>query len=55
MALTILCLQYSRNLSFLEWTRTSFEQSLAQFYTRLLEEHLQIVLQMLDMAICSLL
>jgi hypothetical protein len=34
--------------SFLEWTRTSFEQSLAEFYTILPEEHLQIALEMLD-------
>jgi hypothetical protein len=28
----------------LEWTRTSFEQSLAELYTILLEEHLQVAL-----------
>jgi hypothetical protein len=28
-----------------EWTRTSSEQSLAEFYTILLEEHLQVVLE----------
>jgi hypothetical protein len=27
--------------SFLEWTLTSFEQSVAEFYTIYLEEHLQ--------------
>jgi hypothetical protein len=30
--------------SFLEWTRTSFEQCLAEFHTLLLEEHLQVSL-----------
>jgi hypothetical protein len=30
--------------SFLEWIRTSFEQSLAEFFTILLEEHLQVAL-----------
>jgi uncharacterized protein YggT (Ycf19 family) len=38
--------------SFLEWTRTSFEQSM-EFYTNLLQEHLQIALEMLEVAICS--
>jgi hypothetical protein len=28
--------------SFLKWIRTSFEQSLAEFYTFFLEEHLQV-------------
>jgi hypothetical protein len=31
----------------LEWTRTSFEHSLAEFYTILLEEHVQVALEML--------
>jgi hypothetical protein len=35
--------------SFLEWIRTSFEQSLAEFYTILLREHLQFALEMLEM------
>jgi hypothetical protein len=39
--------------SFLEWTRTSLEQSLAKFYTILLEEHLQVALEMLEVGICS--
>jgi hypothetical protein len=39
--------------SFLEWTRTSSEQSLAEFYTILLEEHLQVVSEMLEVGICS--
>jgi hypothetical protein len=39
--------------SFLEWTRTRFEQSLAEFYTILLEEHLQVALEVLEMGICS--
>jgi hypothetical protein len=38
--------------SFLEWTRTSFEQSLAEFYTIHLEEHLQVALEMLEVGIC---
>jgi hypothetical protein len=33
---------------FLEWTHTSFEQSLMKFYTILLEEHLQVALEMLE-------
>jgi hypothetical protein len=39
--------------SFLEWTGTSFEQSLAEFYTILLEEHLQVAVEMLEVGICS--
>jgi hypothetical protein len=39
--------------SFLEWTRTSFEQSVAEFYTILLEENLQVALEMLEVEICS--
>jgi hypothetical protein len=39
--------------SFLEWTLTSFEQSLAEFYTMLLEEHHQVALEMLEVEICS--
>ena len=38
--------------SFLEWTRTSLEQFLVEFYTILLEEHL-IALEMLKVGICS--
>jgi hypothetical protein len=38
--------------SFLEWTRTSFEQSLVEFYAILLEEN-QVTLEMLDVEICS--
>jgi hypothetical protein len=34
--------------SFLEWTHTNFEQSLAEFYTILLEEYLQVALEMLE-------
>jgi hypothetical protein len=34
--------------AFLEWTRTSFEQSVAEFYTILLEEHLEVALEMLE-------
>jgi hypothetical protein len=37
--------------SFLEWTRTRFEQSLAEFYTILLEENLQVALDMLGVGI----
>jgi tRNA G10 N-methylase Trm11 len=36
----------------LEWARTSFEQSVAEFYTILLEEHLQVALEMLEMGNC---
>jgi hypothetical protein len=39
--------------SFLEWTRTSFEQSVVEFYTILLEEHLKVALEMLEVGICS--
>jgi hypothetical protein len=35
----------------LEWTRTSLEQSLSEFYTIFLEEHLQVALKMLDVGI----
>jgi hypothetical protein len=35
------------------WTRTSFEQSLAEFDTIILEEHLQVALEMLEVGICS--
>jgi hypothetical protein len=38
---------------FLEWTRTSFKQSLTEFYTILHEEHLQVALEMLEVGICS--
>jgi hypothetical protein len=31
---------------FLEWTRTSFKQCLAEFYTLILEEHIQVALEM---------
>jgi hypothetical protein len=39
--------------SFFEWTRTSFEHFVAEFYTLLLEEYLQIALEMLEVGICS--
>jgi hypothetical protein len=39
--------------SFSEWTRTSFEQFLAEFYTSHLEEHLQVVLELFEVGICS--
>jgi hypothetical protein len=42
-----------RQQFFLEWTRTSFEQSLVEFYTILNEEHLQVALEMLEVVICS--
>jgi hypothetical protein len=38
---------------FMEWTRTSFEQSLVEFYTALLEEHLQVVFMTMEVGICS--
>jgi hypothetical protein len=34
--------------SFLEWTCANFEQSLAEYHTILLEEHLQVALEMLE-------
>jgi hypothetical protein len=37
----------------LEWTHTSFEQSLAEFCTILLGEHLKVALEMLEMGMCS--
>jgi hypothetical protein len=37
---------------FLEWTCTSFEQSLVEFYTILLEEYLQVALKLLEAGIC---
>jgi hypothetical protein len=39
--------------SFLKWTLTISEQSLAEFYTNLLEELLQIALEMLQVGNCS--
>jgi hypothetical protein len=39
----------------LDWNRTSFEQSLAEFYSILLEEHPQVALEMFRVGICSLL
>jgi hypothetical protein len=36
----------------LELTRTSLEQFLAEFYTILLEEHLPVALEMLEVGIC---
>jgi hypothetical protein len=38
--------------SFLDWTHTSFEQSLAEFYTILFEEHFQVAVEM-EVVICS--
>jgi hypothetical protein len=38
--------------SFLEWTRTNYEQSLAEFYTILLE-HIQVAIEMLAVGIIS--
>jgi hypothetical protein len=43
----------TRPQSFFDWTRISFEQSLAEFYTILLEKHLQVALEMFDMKISS--
>jgi hypothetical protein len=37
----------------LDWTYTNFEQSLAEFYIILLEEHLQVAVETLDAVICS--
>jgi hypothetical protein len=41
----------SVQLQSLEWSRTSFEQSLMEFYTTLLEEHIQVALGMLEVGI----
>jgi hypothetical protein len=38
---------------FLEWTPTISKQSLTEFYTILLEEHLQVAVEMLQVGICS--
>jgi hypothetical protein len=38
--------------SFSDWTHTSFEQSVAELYTILLE-HFQVALQVLEVGICS--
>jgi hypothetical protein len=38
---------------FLEWTYTSFEQTLAEFYIILLEEHIPVALEMVRAGICS--
>jgi hypothetical protein len=38
---------------FLVRTDTSFEESLPELYVILLEEHVQIALEMLEMLICS--
>jgi hypothetical protein len=38
---------------FLERTGTSSEQSLTEFYTILLEKHLQVALEMFEVGICS--
>jgi hypothetical protein len=43
----------SLQLQSLEWTRTSFEQSLVKFYTIILEEHLQVVLRDVGGGMCS--
>jgi hypothetical protein len=37
--------------TFLEWTRTSFEQSVVEFYNILLKKHLQVALEMLEVGI----
>jgi hypothetical protein len=39
--------------SLLEYTLTGFGQSSAEFYTILLEEHVQIALEILQVGICS--
>jgi hypothetical protein len=43
----------SIQLQSLEWTRTSFEQPLAEFYTILLEELLQVALEMVKVLLVS--
>jgi hypothetical protein len=52
ISLLIFCLQYNRIPS-LNGLSTSFEQSLAELYTILLEEHVQVALEMLEVGICS--
>jgi hypothetical protein len=37
--------------SILEWIRTNLEQSVVKFYTILLEEHLKVALEMLEVGI----
>jgi hypothetical protein len=49
---TIVCLQYSRSPSW-NGLKTGSEQSIGGFYTILLEEHLQIALEMLEVGNCS--
>jgi hypothetical protein len=39
--------------AFLEWTHTRFKQSLAEFYTNLLEDYIDDVLEMLEVGTCS--
>lgn len=48
---TTFCNQYS--LSFLKRTSTSFKQFLAECYIIILEVHLQVVSEMLEVGICS--
>jgi hypothetical protein len=36
----------------LKWTCTSFEKSLVEFYTILLQEHFEVSLEMLEVGIC---
>jgi hypothetical protein len=38
--------------AFMEWTHTSFEQSLPEFCNILLEEHVQVALEMMELGIC---
>jgi hypothetical protein len=48
---TTFCLQYTRKPS---WNGLiQVLKSLAEFYTILLEEHLQVALEMLEVGICS--
>jgi hypothetical protein len=44
---------FSTAAVFMVWTRTSFEYRLAEFYTILLEEYLEIALVILEVGICS--
>jgi hypothetical protein len=39
--------------SFLEWTRIRFKQTVEEFYIILLEEHLQVALETLEVVIFS--
>jgi hypothetical protein len=39
--------------SFLKWIRASIERSIAKFYAVVLQEHVQVALEILEVLICS--